>query len=315
LQALQLTEETNGVERFHHSTQFLLPGGSENTREQEALERRSGHIVGSVNLSSLDLFGDQLHRRLKAIDIQPQGAVEFGELLIRMLPSQTAMTHYLPHHHTIFLLHKALVPFLIGASAGEGDLLTVAIGRHLFVDELSPVIGIDPQDGKREQRAGPLQGSEHRLSFPVEQGQTFRPPSSNIGQREGRETTAFLISPTVGDQIDLQEARLGLVPLGECANGNLLLEQRTRFGRRTAARRRVPVGLQQAISGGGAHGEQVLTTLFAQLKIAVLFQRIKKTWQERDQALGANPVEGLPSQHQGLFDLWSIPMMRRITRL
>ena len=44
-----------------------------------------------------------------------------------------------------------------------------------------------------------------------------------------------------------------------------------------------------------------------ELKMPMLLQHFNDTWQERDQSFGADPVEGLPDQHQGLFDLWPIP--------
>jgi hypothetical protein len=66
------------------------------------------------------------------------------------------MAHHLSHHDPIFLLHKALVAFLIGAPSREGDLLTNTICGNFFVDELPTVIGIDSQNGKWKQRAGTL---------------------------------------------------------------------------------------------------------------------------------------------------------------
>ena len=60
----------------------------------------------------------------------------------------------------------------------------------------------------------------------------------------------------MGDQIGFQEAWSGLIPLFKGANGDLLFEQRPRFGGRMAARERVLVGLQETISGGRAHREE-----------------------------------------------------------
>lgn len=70
---------------------------------------------------------------------------------------------------------------------------------------------------------------------------------------------------------------------------------------------RVTVGLQEAISGGRTHGEEKAAIFLTELKMPILFQHFNDTWQERDQAFGADPVERLPGQHQGLFGLWSIP--------
>jgi hypothetical protein len=80
----------------------------------------------------------------------------------------------------------------------------------------------------------------------------------------------------MGDQIDLQEARFGLVPLGEGADRDLLLEQRTRFGGRKAVGMGVAMGLQEAICGRCAHREEKATMLgkngikrFVQIRLSV----------------------------------------------
>ena len=110
-----------------------------------------------------------------------QGAIQFVQLPTRMLPDETAMAHHLSHHDPIFLLHKALVPFLIGPSSREGNLLTYTIRGDFFVDKFSTVIGINTQDGKRETASGTLESRQHRLSPTVEQGKTFRPAGGDIG--------------------------------------------------------------------------------------------------------------------------------------
>src|SRR5438874_2175922 len=138
-----------------------------------------------------------------------------------MLPKQTTMAYHLTHDHPIFLLHEALVPLLIGASSREGDLLTHTIRGHLFIDKLPSIIGIEAQDGKRKKCPGTLKGGQNRLSSTVEQRQTFRPPGGDIGQRNGVEATALQSPTTMGDQIDLQEAWLGLVPtFRRCGSGS-----------------------------------------------------------------------------------------------
>ena len=73
------------------------------------------------------------------------------------------------------------------------------------------------------QTPGTLKGGQNRLSSTVEQRQTFRPPGGDISQRDGVEATALQTPTTMGDQIDLQEARFGIVPLGEGADRNLPL--------------------------------------------------------------------------------------------
>ena len=70
LQLFDLLEEADGVKRLRHGTQFFLLGGRQASREQEALQWRPGCVVDPVDLSSLNVFGDQLHRWLKAVHIQ-----------------------------------------------------------------------------------------------------------------------------------------------------------------------------------------------------------------------------------------------------
>ena len=107
----------------------------------------------------------------------------------------------------------------------------------------------------------------------------------------------------MGDQIDLQKARFGLVPLGEGADRDLLFEQGTHFGGRKAMGMGVAMGLQEAICGSRAHREKLAAVFLAEVYMSMLLQRFKHVWQKRDQAFGTNLIERLPGQHQCLFDL------------
>jgi hypothetical protein len=49
---------------------------------------------------------------------------------------------------------------------------------------LPTVIGINPQDRKREERACPLEGSQHRLPAAMHERKAFCPPGGSIGERE-----------------------------------------------------------------------------------------------------------------------------------
>src|SRR5258708_40368706 len=110
----------------------------------------------------------------------------------------------------------------MGASPGEGDLLTCVKAGNPFINKLAAVIRIDPQDGKREQHAGALQGCNHRLLPTVEQRETLRPPSSDIRKGECVEETPLKMWTAMGDQIHFQKARLGLIPVRKGTNRDLL---------------------------------------------------------------------------------------------
>ena len=74
-------------------------------------------------------------------------------------------------------LHKTLVIFQIGASPRERQVFLLTIGDQRLIDEFPTVIGINPQNGKREECACALESSQDRLLAPMQEGETFRPPS------------------------------------------------------------------------------------------------------------------------------------------
>ena len=66
----------------------------------------------------------------------------------------------------------------------------------------------------------------------------------------------------MGDQVQFEEAGLGVGPLGEGVDGDLVLEPGAGAGRREApVRQGAPKGRQEAGEGGGADLAQVLVDL------------------------------------------------------
>jgi hypothetical protein len=115
-----------------------------------------------------------------------------------MFADQTIVAYLLAHNRPILLLHKTLIVFQIGASPRERDVRLLAIGDHCLVDEFSPVIGIDPQNGKGEQQAGLLESCQHRFLTAVQEGQALRPPSSYISERQRVQRACSWASSQVG---------------------------------------------------------------------------------------------------------------------
>lgn len=241
LQQLHLVEEMQRVKRLRHRPEFLLFRCGEAIREQQALEWRFGRVVHPAHRSALDVFGYQFHRWLKAVHIQAQGPVQFAQL---SASHQATISDHLAYDHAIFLFYEALVPLLVGPSPCKRDLLAETIRGDFLVDELSSIVCIDPQDGKRKQCASTMQGSQHGLASTVEQGQTLHPAGGDIGQREWVEATHLQMSPAVRHQVGFHKAWLRLVPLGKGPDGNLLFEQWTGFGGRDATWVERAMGMQ-----------------------------------------------------------------------
>ena len=157
------------------------------------------------------------------------------------------------------MLVSPLIVFQRGASPRECYLLLFAIGDQRLVEELSAIIGIDPQDRKGEERASSSDSCQHRFLTPVQQRKTFRPPGCDIGERQRVDVASLAIGATMGHQVRFQKAGLGFLPLLECTDGNLLLEQRSRsrggkavltqFALRTAGDPLLPHSWQAAACG------------------------------------------------------------------
>src|SRR5260370_34916162 len=140
-----------------------------------------------------------------------------------MFSDKAIRARHLANDRSIFLLDKALIPFLIGPSTGKGDVFLFTIGYHDSIDELSTVIGINPQNGKREQPTCALKACQHRLLPALQEGQAFRPAGGYISERQRVQVAAIDVCATMGHQIRFQKTWLGLIPLLEGADRNLLL--------------------------------------------------------------------------------------------
>src|SRR5215470_2842045 len=71
--------------------------------------------------------------------------------------------------------------------------------RSCFWYRNSPsVIGINPQDRKRQERPSLLEGCQHRLLTSVEKRKTFRPPGGHIGKRQSIQVAASDSGATMG---------------------------------------------------------------------------------------------------------------------
>ena len=171
---LELVEEVDGIENLDHLGQFLLLLGREYPRQQESLQRSFGWIIHTTNLFPVAFFREQLHGGLKAVDIQAQRTVELGQLTVGVFSHEAIIADHLAHNNAIFLFYKALISFLIGSASGKGDLLLFTIRDHDLIDELSTVIGINPQNRKREQGACALESSQHRLLAAAAPGLYYR---------------------------------------------------------------------------------------------------------------------------------------------
>ena len=97
-----------------------------------------------------------------------------------------------------------------------------AIGDQHFIDELATVVGIDPQNRKREERACASEGRQDRLLAPMQERKAFRPSGGHIGERQRVDIPSLDVSAIMSHEICFQKAGSGLLPLLEGADRDLL---------------------------------------------------------------------------------------------
>jgi hypothetical protein len=106
-------------------------------------------------------------------------------------------------------------------------------------------------------------------------------------------------------QIRFLKAGSDLLPLLECSDRNLLLEQRSCSRRGEAAHPQFALGTQEAIRCGRAHGEQLASAFRSELEMLMPLQRFYQSGKKGHEPFGADAVGGVPGQEQRLLDVWS----------
>ena len=110
---------------------------------------------------------------------------------------------------------------------------------------LHTVIGINPKDRKREQRSRVLNGCQNPLLTPVQEGEAFGPSRGHIGEGQRVQVAPFRLEATMGHEIRSQKAGLGLIPLLERTDRDLLLKECSRARRGEAAQHQFSLGTQK----------------------------------------------------------------------
>ena len=80
-----------------------LIGDVKYATRQHPLERRLRRSVRSAHTTASPRLGDQLHRRLEEVHIQPHRPIQLGQLTIGALAFEAIVANKLPHHRAIFL--------------------------------------------------------------------------------------------------------------------------------------------------------------------------------------------------------------------
>ena len=108
-----------------------------------------GLIVAFRDLGTVPLLLDQHHDRLEEVEIQAQRLIEGIEGGTGRRALVAVVADHLAHGGPVLLLDVGLVVLVVGSTAGEGDLLLLAVALQVVVDELAAVVRV-----QAEQRIG-----------------------------------------------------------------------------------------------------------------------------------------------------------------
>lgn len=181
------------------------------------MHRRLRPIVCTPQLTAIPLFRVEFHGGLKTLDRDPLRSVAFGQLAIDPLPRETIRSDHLPNNLAIFRLSIALIVTFARASSRKCDMLLFTKSMSFHVDQRCSILRVHPQQREGEQ-----------LLYSLEEGETFGPASRDVCQGQRGEIRPIRLCSTMSDQVRFHEARFGFVPLTQCANRDLLFEQRPR---------------------------------------------------------------------------------------
>jgi len=199
-------------------------------RNQDPTLRRApiGHprlIIVLADPRAGALFADELHCGQVAIEVGMEEGVDAGELRDRLWPRIAVVADELADHAPILLLDVSLIVLMVRLAAREGQPFLRAIAQQVRVKELAPVVRVDAAQREREARPQRLERGEDTQLALVGQRGAFRPAGRDVGRVEGMDVLACRGGPTVGDQINLQEARLLFVSGRVRPDRDLALEQ------------------------------------------------------------------------------------------
>jgi len=121
------------------------------------------------------------------------------------------------------------------------------------------------------------------------------PTTGYIHCRHGGQVEALSTVTAVRCQVNFQEARVILLPVGKGSDGDGALKQAPWLGsgKGMASSKPTP-GVQQAVNGSWAHSAELSFNLSGHGTVTMSPQNCHQLWQKRMQALGAQTVSGFP---------------------
>src|SRR5262249_54054298 len=124
----------------------------------------------------------------------------------------------------ILLLDVGAVVLAVRPTAGERDPLEATVVEQRAIDEFRAVIGVHPAEAHGQPPADLVQRGADAFVAVAPDRLQFDPARRDIDGAEGMQEEPATILTAVGHQIDLEEAWPRVIPVGERADRDLMLE-------------------------------------------------------------------------------------------
>ena len=131
-----------------------------------------------------------------------------------------------------------------------------AVAQQDVIDELRAIVGVYAKDGEWKGGLGLLDRLDTEPLGPTHECGADGPSGGDIGHVEGVDVFAPGVATAVGYEVDLKEARLVLVPVGERADRYLVFEKRAWLcGRAALEHQAFPGWCKESVHSGRADGK------------------------------------------------------------
>src|ERR671930_2015080 len=133
-------------------------------------------------------------------------------------PSAAGFTHghYTPcpgaqrFHLIIFLLDMGTVVFLPRATACERDVIALAVGVEMPVDELRAIVAVQTDERHRQPFVDVMNGAADPHLALAPDGLQLDPTGGDVDGAERTEVKALGAAAAMADQVDFEKARPGV---------------------------------------------------------------------------------------------------------
>ena len=191
---------------------------------QQSMVGRLGVIIGFGGLAADAGFGLQLHDRLKEVREQAEDTVQFGEDEQLGIGIKASVADGFADDRVVLLFDEATVIFAIGAAAGESNLVIETVLEEFGVNKLTAVVRVNALKGKRELGTDISKGLQDPPAGFGLQCPCFGPTRCHIGHVKGMDDIRARNAAIMSHEVNFDKAGELLIPLGEGADGDLMLQ-------------------------------------------------------------------------------------------